>query len=129
MKQRTLGPFSVSAIGLGCMNLSHAYGAPVSAEQGERVLLAAREQHAREQGEAAEQETGGAPGGAGHARCRPSWDHRAPRAATPEPEGSRSRTVAVRRDRASSRGRENTSCLGTYRWSFFRADQRTGRNG
>ena len=31
----------MSAIGLGCMNLSHAYGAPVSAEQGERVLLAA----------------------------------------------------------------------------------------
>lgn len=25
---RALGPFSVSAIGLGCMNLSHAYGAP-----------------------------------------------------------------------------------------------------
>ncbi|QLA81814.1 aldo/keto reductase [Acidovorax sp. JMULE5] len=41
MQQRNLGPFSVSAIGLGCMNLSHAYGAPVSAEQGERVLLAA----------------------------------------------------------------------------------------
>ena len=41
MQKRTLGPFSVSAIGLGCMNLSHAYGAPVSAEQGERVLLAA----------------------------------------------------------------------------------------
>ncbi|MFY3386154.1 aldo/keto reductase [Paracidovorax sp. MALMAid1276] len=41
MQQRTLGPFSVSAIGLGCMNLSHAYGAPVSSEQGERVLLAA----------------------------------------------------------------------------------------
>ncbi|MBT9513821.1 MAG: aldo/keto reductase [Acidovorax sp.] len=41
MQQRTIGPFSVSAIGLGCMNLSHAYGAPVSAEQGERVLLAA----------------------------------------------------------------------------------------
>ena len=38
---RKLGPFKVSAIGLGCMNLSHAYGAPVSAEQGERVLLAA----------------------------------------------------------------------------------------
>ena len=28
-------------MGLGCMNLSHAYGAPVSREQGERVLLAA----------------------------------------------------------------------------------------
>ncbi len=41
MQQRKLGPFSVSAISLGCMNLSHAYGAPVSAEQGERVLLAA----------------------------------------------------------------------------------------
>jgi len=41
MQQRNLGPFNVSAIGLGCMNLSHAYGAPVSAEQGERVLLAA----------------------------------------------------------------------------------------
>ena len=38
---RKLGPFEVSAIGLGCMNLSHAYGPPVSAEQGERVLLAA----------------------------------------------------------------------------------------
>jgi len=41
MRQRQLGPFTVSAIGLGCMNLSHAYGAPVSAGQGERVLLAA----------------------------------------------------------------------------------------
>jgi len=41
MHHRTLGPFQVSAIGLGCMNLSHAYGAPVSAEQGERVLLSA----------------------------------------------------------------------------------------
>jgi len=41
MHHRTLGPFQVSSIGLGCMNLSHAYGAPVSAEQGERVLLSA----------------------------------------------------------------------------------------
>ena len=41
MKTRPIGPFQVSAIGLGCMNLSHAYGTPVSAQQGERVLLAA----------------------------------------------------------------------------------------
>jgi aryl-alcohol dehydrogenase-like predicted oxidoreductase len=41
MQQRHIGPFQVSAIGLGCMNLSHAYGTPPSAEQGERVLLAA----------------------------------------------------------------------------------------
>ena len=41
MPTRKLGPFDVSAIGLGCMNLSHAYGAPISSERGERVLLAA----------------------------------------------------------------------------------------
>ena len=41
MQQRKFGPFQASAIGLGCMNLSHAYGTPPSAEQGERVLLAA----------------------------------------------------------------------------------------
>jgi aryl-alcohol dehydrogenase-like predicted oxidoreductase len=41
MQKRTIGPFNVSAIGLGCMNLSHAYGTPPSAKQGERVLLAA----------------------------------------------------------------------------------------
>lgn len=41
MRTRRIGPFEVSAIGLGCMNLSHAYGVPPSAEEGERVLLAA----------------------------------------------------------------------------------------
>lgn len=41
MQQRSFGPFTVSAISLGCMNLSHAYGVPPPAEQGERVLLAA----------------------------------------------------------------------------------------
>jgi aryl-alcohol dehydrogenase-like predicted oxidoreductase len=38
MKQRKLGPFSVSALGLGCMNLSHAYGAPPSQEVGEALI-------------------------------------------------------------------------------------------
>uniref|UniRef100_UPI002FC71B54 aldo/keto reductase n=1 Tax=Ramlibacter sp. TaxID=1917967 RepID=UPI002FC71B54 len=41
MHTRSLGPFTVTALGLGCMNLSHAYGAPPSAEQGEKVLRAA----------------------------------------------------------------------------------------
>jgi len=41
MKTRKIGPFEVSEISLGCMNLSHAYGVPPSAEQGARVLLAA----------------------------------------------------------------------------------------
>ena len=35
---RALGPFTVSAIGLGCMNLSHAYGRPVSEEEGAALL-------------------------------------------------------------------------------------------
>ena len=38
---RRLGPFTVAAIGLGCMNLHKSYGTPPSAEQAERVLLAA----------------------------------------------------------------------------------------
>ena len=38
MKQRALGPFTVSALGLGCMNLSHAYGVPPSPEQGEALI-------------------------------------------------------------------------------------------
>ena len=41
MHTRKLGPFTVTAIGLGCMNLSHAYGTPPPPELGERVLLAA----------------------------------------------------------------------------------------
>jgi aryl-alcohol dehydrogenase-like predicted oxidoreductase len=41
MNQRKIGMFAVQPIGLGCMNLDHAYGPSVSAEQGERVLLGA----------------------------------------------------------------------------------------
>ena len=41
---RRIGPFSVSAIGLGCMNLSHAYGQPPPVEQAERLLLSALDQ-------------------------------------------------------------------------------------
>lgn len=41
MLTRSLGPFTVPAIGLGCMNLSHAYGVPPPAEQGEQLLRAA----------------------------------------------------------------------------------------
>ncbi len=39
--QRKLGPFTVSSIGLGCMNLSHAYGVPPSPEAATAVLLRA----------------------------------------------------------------------------------------
>ena len=35
---RKLGPFNVSSIGLGCMNLSHAYGIKPSEEQGIALL-------------------------------------------------------------------------------------------
>ena len=41
MQQRPLGPFTVSAIGLGCMNLSHAYGQPPALDDAERLLLRA----------------------------------------------------------------------------------------
>jgi aryl-alcohol dehydrogenase-like predicted oxidoreductase len=41
MTRRTIGPFRVTAIGLGCMNLSHAYGAPPPAVAAEALLLAA----------------------------------------------------------------------------------------
>lgn len=38
MSLRRIGPFEVSPIGLGCMNLSHAYGAPPPAEAAEALL-------------------------------------------------------------------------------------------
>jgi aryl-alcohol dehydrogenase-like predicted oxidoreductase len=41
MEQRRVGSFEVSAIGLGCMSLSHAYGPPPPREQAERVLKGA----------------------------------------------------------------------------------------
>ena len=41
MELRRVGPFSVSAIGLGCMNLSHAYGTPPSPEAAQALLLKA----------------------------------------------------------------------------------------
>ncbi len=41
MQKRTIGPFDVSAISLGCMSLSHAYGVPPSPEHSERLLLRA----------------------------------------------------------------------------------------
>jgi aryl-alcohol dehydrogenase-like predicted oxidoreductase len=38
---RRIGPFTVPPVGLGCMNLSHAYGTPPPPEEAERLLLAA----------------------------------------------------------------------------------------
>ncbi len=43
MKTRHIGTNEVSAIGLGCMNLSHAYGTPPSPEAAEALLLRALE--------------------------------------------------------------------------------------
>ncbi len=41
--QRRVGPFEVSPIGFGCMNLSHAYGVPPASDVAEALLLAALE--------------------------------------------------------------------------------------
>ena len=41
MHTRQLGPFAVSAIGLGCMSLSHAYGSPPPEAVGSELLLKA----------------------------------------------------------------------------------------
>ena len=43
MHTRALGPFTVSAIGLGCMSLSHAYGSPPPEADGARLLMKALE--------------------------------------------------------------------------------------
>ncbi len=43
MHKRALGPFTVSSIGLGCMNLSHAYGVPPAPAAAADVLLRALE--------------------------------------------------------------------------------------
>ncbi len=41
MQSRRIGPFTVAPIGLGCMNLSHAYGVPPPPDVAERMLLRA----------------------------------------------------------------------------------------
>jgi aryl-alcohol dehydrogenase-like predicted oxidoreductase len=38
---RSIGPFQVPALGLGCMNISHAYGSPPAEADAERLLLRA----------------------------------------------------------------------------------------
>jgi aryl-alcohol dehydrogenase-like predicted oxidoreductase len=43
MQTRKLGPYEVTAIGFGCMNLSHAYGPPQPREAAERMLRRALE--------------------------------------------------------------------------------------
>jgi hypothetical protein len=43
MYTRALGPFSASAIGFGCMSLSHAYGTPPGPEHGAAVVRRALE--------------------------------------------------------------------------------------
>ncbi|MFD1659192.1 aldo/keto reductase [Streptomyces caeni] len=41
---RRIGPFEVPAVGLGCMNLSHAYGVPPTPEDAEHLLRTALEE-------------------------------------------------------------------------------------
>lgn len=41
---RKLGPFEAPAVGLGCMNLSHAYGVPPTPEEAAQLLLTALEE-------------------------------------------------------------------------------------
>ena len=41
MQTRKLGPFDVSALGFGCMSLSHAYGTPPAPDDAAKVLHAA----------------------------------------------------------------------------------------
>jgi len=41
MTKRSIGPFQVNPIGMGCMNLSHAYGTPPFAEQAAKVVYRA----------------------------------------------------------------------------------------
>jgi aryl-alcohol dehydrogenase-like predicted oxidoreductase len=43
MQSRKLGPYDVTALGFGCMNLSHAYGPPQPRDVAERVLRTALE--------------------------------------------------------------------------------------
>ena len=43
MQIRKLGPYDVTAIGFGCMNLSHAYGPPQPKEISERIIRRALE--------------------------------------------------------------------------------------
>jgi len=41
MTQRTVGPFHINPIGLGCMNICAVYGPPPSFDDAERLLLTA----------------------------------------------------------------------------------------
>jgi len=44
MQTRKIGPFEVSAVSLGCMNICHAYGKPPPPEHAQRLLLTALDQ-------------------------------------------------------------------------------------